>query len=247
MQVHKRLLVILGFFFFAVMIFITSQALPALQNQEFEKTNTKTTNADDGPIVDFQEAQPADAGERAKRRLRGAKHDKSLFNVDPADISETTVLVDSVDPNLPALPLAKSSIVVLGSITAAKAYLSNDRTGVYTEFSLRVEEVIKSDMQSSLVSGCTLEIIRNGGRVKFSNGRLHLYKVSGLEMPRVGARYVFFLMAGTADQGFEILTAYELRAGKVIPLDKLDQSKTYQNTDQTVFLNELRIKIAAAN
>ena len=237
---HKRLFVVVGLVFIAVMILITSRAVPALQNQEVEKTNTKTTNADDGPIVDFQETALADAAERVKRHIRGAKHDKSLFNVSPSDISVTTVLVDFIDPNLPGLPLAKSSNVVLGSITTAKAYLSNDRTGVYTEFSLRVEEVIKNDMESSLVPGCTLEIIREGGRVKFSNGRIHRYKISELEMPRVGGRYVFFLATGNAEVGFEILTAYELRNGKVVPLDKLHQSKTYQNTDQTVFLNELR-------
>lgn len=243
MQNHKRLLVVLGLGFIAVMILITSRAVPALQNQEVEKTNTKTTNADDGPVVDFQEAQPADAAERAKRHLRGAKHDKSLFSVSASDISEETFLVDFVDPNLPALPLAKSSNVVLGSITAAKAYLSNDRTGVYTEFSLRVEEVMKNDMESSLVPGCTVEIIRKGGRVKFPNGRIHLYKITELEMPRVGGRYLLFLTDGDADHGFEILTAYELRNGKVVPLDKLHQSKTYQNTDETVFLNEVRAKV----
>lgn len=244
MQHHNKLLLILGLVVGTVMILITiSSAVPSRQNQELEKTNAKTTNADDGPIVEFQGTQPADAAGRAKRNLRGAKYDKSLFNVDPADISETTVLVDFVDPNLPALPLAKSSIVVLGSITEAKAYLSNDLTGVYTEFSLRVEQVIKRDVQSSLVPGCTLEIIRPGGRVKFPNGRLHLYKISELEMPRVGGRYLFFLTDGDADHGFEILTAYEFRTGKVIPLDRLRHSQSYQNTDQTVFLNELRIKV----
>jgi len=244
MQVHKRLLVIFGLVFIAVMILITSRAAPTLQNQEVEKRNTKTTNADDGPIVDFQEPQPADAKERAKRHLRGAKHDKSLFNVDATDISETTVLVDFVDPNLPALPLAKSSTVLLGSITAAKAYLSNDRTGVYTELSLRVEEVIKSDTQSSMIPGCNVDIIRMGGRVKFPNGHIHLYKISELEMPRVGGRYVLFLTDGDAEKGFDILTAYELRAGKVIALDKLRQPQIYQNADQMVFLNALRTKVA---
>ena len=243
MKVHKRLLVIFGLVFIAVMILITSRAVPALQNQEDEKTKTKITNTDENPIVDFQETPSADPVERAKRHLRGAKHDKSLFSVSASDISEETFLVDFVDPNLPALPLAKSSNVVLGSITAAKAYLSNDRTGVYTEFSLRVEEVIKSDVQPSLVAGCTLEIIRQGGRVKFPNGRIHLYKITELEMPRVGGRYLLFLTDGDADHGFEILTAYELRNGKVVPLDKLHQSKTYQNTDETVFLNEVRAKV----
>lgn len=242
MKVHKRLLVIFGLVFIAVMILTTSRAVPSLRNQEDEKTKTKINNTDETPIVDFQETPSADPVERAKRHLRAAKHDKSPLNVDPADTSDTTVLVDYVDPNLPALPLSKSSNVLVGSITAAKSYLSNDRSGVYTEFSLRVEDVIKSDMQSKLVAGCIIDIIRIGGRVKFPNGHIHLYKISELEMPRVGGRYVLFLTDGDTEQGFEILTAYELRAGKVIPLDKLRQPQIYQNVDQAVFLNELRTK-----
>jgi hypothetical protein len=83
-----------------------------------------------------------------------------------------------------------------------------------------------------------------GGRVKFPNGHIHLYKISELEMPRVGGRYVLFLTDGDAEKGFDILTGYELRAGKVIALDKLRQPQIYQNADQMVFLNALRTKVA---
>jgi hypothetical protein len=245
MQQHERLLLIFGLVVGTVMILITiSSAVPSRQSQRDAKT-TKTVDEDDGPIVDFQQVQPFDVREQTKRRVRGAKHDKSIWNVDPTDSSDNTVLVDFVDPNLPALPFTKSSAVLLGSITAAKAYLSNDRTGVYSEFSLRIEEVIKGDPYASVTPGCTVEVAREGGRVRFPSGHVHLYKISELEKPRLGGRYVFFLTDGDADQGFQILTAYELRAGKVIPLDKLRQPQTYQNTDQTAFLNELRIRVAS--
>jgi len=59
-------------------------------------------------------------------------------------------------------------------------------------------------------------------------------------MPRVERQYVFFL-TGNHDEGFSILTAYELQAGRIIPLDNLPQTQAYKNTDQTSFLNQLRI------
>lgn len=247
MQYHKRLLLIFGLVVGTVMILITiSNALPSQQRgQDAKTTKIKTIGEDDSPIVDFQQTPSTDAREQAKRRLRGAKYDKSLWNVDPRDSSDNTVLVDFVDANLPALPFTESTAVLLGSVTAANAYLSNDLTGVYSEFSLHVEEVIKSDPQAPVTRGCTVEVFREGGRVRFPSGHVHLYKISELEMPHVGARYLFFLTDGDQNEGFRILTAYELRAGKIVPLDKLRQPQTYQNVDETTFLNELRTKVAS--
>lgn len=203
--------------------------------------NKEKVEGYNGPIVDYAQPQVIDPVGLAKRRIRGAKHDKSLWNVDPEDASDRTVLVDAVDPDLPALPVTKSTAVILGDITDARAYLSNDRTGVYTEFAIRIEEILKDSPRTVLTTDGTLEISRQGGRVRFPSGREHLYKVSEESMPRVGGRYVFFL-TGNQDEGFSILTAYELQAGKIIPLDNLRQPQAHKNADQTTFLNQLRIK-----
>jgi hypothetical protein len=42
-----------------------------------------------------------------------------------------------------ALPTHISNAVVIGEVTDAKAYLSEDRTSVYSEFTIRVGEVLK--------------------------------------------------------------------------------------------------------
>ena len=44
----------------------------------------------------------------------------------------------------PLFPTEESALVVLGEIIAAKAYLSNDKDFVYTEFTIRVEELLKN-------------------------------------------------------------------------------------------------------
>jgi hypothetical protein len=243
MQGNRRLFLIFGTVVATVIALITlSSALPLQQNQQATKTNTNTIEENESPIVDFQETPSTDELEQAKRRLKGAKHDKSLWNVDPTDRSDNTVIVDFVDSNLPALPFTKSTTVVVGSITAAKAYLSNDRTGVYSEFLLRVEEVIKTHPQVPVIPGCRLELVREGGRVRFPSGHVHVYKISELEMPHVGARYLFFLTDGNQNESFRILTAYRLQAGKIIPLDDLRQPQIFRNVDETTFLNEVRTK-----
>jgi len=146
----------------------------------------------------------------------------------------------SVREFLPALPFERSSVVVIGQVTDAQAYLSNDKTGVYSAFTVQITEVLKNSSRVSLVTSSSIEVERDGGRVRFPNGRLHIYKSSGQEMPKVGLKYVFFLMDGTDEPVFEILTGYELSQGKVYPLDYLPKTRTYASADEADFLRKLR-------
>jgi hypothetical protein len=212
------------------------------QSQDQEANKKAMAKGAQGPVVDF--VQTIDPADLSKRRARGAKHDKSQWHVHPDDPAQTTTLVDTVDPNLPAFPVTESSAVILGDISDARTYLSNDKTGVYTEFTVRIKEIFK-DPLGSLTTDGTLEISREGGRVRFPSGRVHLYTVSEETMPRVGGVYVLFL-TGNQEHGFSILTGYELQAGKIIPLDNLPQTRTHKNNDETIFLDQLRIKTTAS-
>ena len=116
--------------------------------------------------------------------------------------------------------------------------LSNDKTGVYSVFTVQVHEVIKNSSQLSLPAGSSIEVERDGGRVRFPNGRTLIYIATN--MPQVGLRYVLFLTNAQSQSDFQILTGYELREGKVYPLDDLPNLHTFENADETTFLNQLR-------
>jgi hypothetical protein len=208
-----------------------AQSLPS-------KTQKKIIDTNHFPVVAFSALDQSDA----KRRARGEKHNKSNWNVDPDTISDSTVIVDSVDVHLPALPTERAAAVVIGTIADAKAYLSTDKTGVYSTFNVLVDEVLKSP--GKLKVGDLVEAEREGGRVRFSSGRVYLYMVSEQDMPRVGGRYLLFLTATDNDSVFEILTGYELRELSVYALDELFQSRSYENITPTDLLNELRMKLA---
>jgi len=192
------------------------------------------------PIADYSVAEPTDPNERAKRQARGKKYDNSSWRVHPDDVSDSTVRVDHVDLSLPALPLEISSAVVLGQVTDAQAYLSNDKTGVYSIFTVQVNEVLKNFTKIPLSASSIIEVERDGGRVRFPNGRLHMYKISEYDMPKVGLRYVLFL--NKRESGFQIITGYELREGKVYRLDDLPNLEAYENGDEINFLSELRTR-----
>jgi|SRR5687768_8917118 len=197
------------------------------------------------PIADFVAAEPSDPTERLKRDTRGKKYNKSDWRVHPDTAADSTVRVDSVDPNLPALPFEKSSAVIVGQVTDAKAYLSTDKTGVYSVFTVQVNEVLKNSPKVPLTTASSIEAERDGGRVRFPNGRLHLYQINEQDMPGVGRRYVLFLTGGSDGRVFEIVTGYELRDGQVDPLDELANPRKYRGIDEVTFMSELRKLVAS--
>lgn len=211
---------------------------PSSLSQSLPMKSRKKVDFNHFPVVEFSSPETKDS----KRKARGEKHNKSNWNVDPDALSDSTVVVDAVDVHLPAFPAKQSAAVVIGTVADAKAYLSNDKTGVYSAFVVVIEEVLKNP--GNLSVGDSVEAEREGGRVKFPSGRVHLYKVSEQDMPHVGARYVLFLTGTDRESVFEILTGYEIRGASIYPLDELPQSRSYENATASNFVNELRTKLA---
>lgn len=202
------------------------------------KSEPRKTDVNHFPIAEFASSEIKDA----RRRARAEKHNESQWRVHPDSVSDSTVRVDSVDFSLPAFPTKEAHAIIIGTVSDAKAYLSNDKTGVYSVFVVSIEEVLKHS--GKLVVGSAVEVEREGGRVKFPSGRTHLYVVSEQDMPRVGGRYVFFLAETGTEGVFEIITGYEIRADSVSPLDELPQTRAYENATPANFLNELKTKLA---
>lgn len=195
------------------------------------------------PLADFSAPEPTDPTERSKRRARGQKYDKSDWAVNPNSVSDSTVRVDSVDLTLPAFPIHQSTAIVIGRITEGRACLSNDKTGIYSVFTVLVDDVLANSSKASVSRGSSIEGEREGGRVKFPSGRVHLYMTGELNMPAVGGRYLLFLTDGSDDAVFQIVTGYEFRDNVVFPLDQLPNLRAYENVSEQDFLTALRKKI----
>lgn len=118
-------------------------------------------------------------------------------------------------------PLFPSSdIVVVGTLVRAQPYLSTDRSSIYTELTISVEEVIKTDPQAVAAVNTNLVIDRMGGAL-----RLASQQIVRLDLPnqgpgqlRDGERYVLFAKRTHKGQDFEMLTGFELREGQVYGL-----------------------------
>ena len=223
----------------AVLCITALMAVPKGQKQiSGSRAEPRKTDVNHFPIAEFASSETKDV----KRKARAEKRDKSHWRVDPDSVSDSTVGVDSVDFSLPAFPTKEAQAVIIGTISDAKAYLSNDKTGVYSVFRVLVEEVLKHS--GKLTVGSSVEAEREGGRVKFPPVvRVFTWSQNRTCLRLAGGMYSFYKETNTEDV-FEIITGYEIRADSVSSLDELPQARSYENAMPANFLNELKTKLA---
>lgn len=161
-------------------------------------------------------------------------------------------------PVQPALPISQSDLIIIGKVTDAQAYISEDEVAIYSEFTVGIEHVLKARASIDIPSATQIVATRAGGRLRLPSGKVLLRGSNGKTMPLPGRRYVLFLKFNKEGEDFTIVTGYELTAGKVAPLDgntrvkegKYRQYKEYDQfygIDEQSFLNQVQIAIADAS
>lgn len=166
------------------------------------------------PIVDFG---GADRGADESRRQKNARHDNQRIVQSQPAAQSGEVLVDS-ESVVSDLPAAQSDLIVEARVGDSRAFLSEDKTGAYSEFYLNVTDVIKAADGVNVGKGDAVTAERFGARVRYPSGQVVRYRVTGAGSPMKGKRYLFFLKKA-ADGNYRILTAYELQGNKVLALD----------------------------
>lgn len=213
-------------------------------------THAQERRQPDLPMLDYEKeiSKPKD-----KARNEKGEHFRGQANFDRRKAIEQ--LPDNVDilptithwwVGLSALPVDRSDVVIRGYIVTREAYLSDDRTGIYSEFEVQVAEIFK-DTASAIVAGTPLTVNRSGGSVRFASGKIQRYAILRQDMPRAGHQYVLFLKK-TAAGDLLILTGYELSHGQVQPLDGEDTNDPrsalpfgkYRGKEAESFLQEVR-------
>lgn len=247
MHNHKKLSFIL--LMTLAFAFATTLASFSSQEQSNQAHNHKPKYNDERwPIVDYDSPEPADPEKRAKRRAKNIRFNKQDLVPKPAanpDNGEVTLVTDW-EVGFPALPLERSTVILIGKIQDAHAYLSEDRSGIYSEFSVKVERMLKNEISSSVVSSSEVIVERVGGRIRMPSGHIHQFGIGHQGMPKVDGRYVLFL-SGNEAQGLKILTGYELKEGLIFPLDGVDpadgsgipQFAEHKGADASIFLKKI--------
>lgn len=227
---------------------VIALTMPGQSQKNASVAKEATHKARELPIVDFAEKASTYAHLLSKQKVKASRYDRqSSQPIQEAYMISGRTWSTDWSKNLTALPFAQSDVVLIGGVMNSKAHLSNDKTGIYSEFGVQVEEILNDTMKDSIYPGSTVCLERFGGAVRFPSGVIQKYETTGQGMPIVGQRYLFFLKR-INDTDFSIVTGYQLDGEVVSPLDGavVEEGKgvypfdVYQGSDVSTFLRTVR-------
>lgn len=189
-------------------------------------------------IIDFDNNRLMSGSEREKRQKISQRYDNQEWvsqNMNNPEIGGIGRIQELPPP--PLFPYEESSLVIVGEVVRAESFLSNDKQGVYTELTIRVDETLNDSCRSKKE-----EVVadRGGGVVRYPNGQRVLYQSSEQGLPKVGLQYIFFLANDNISPNYSILRSYEFSNGKVLELEPGQPFDEFKNLDKTTFLNTVR-------
>lgn len=212
------------------------------------------------PVIGEFKGEAESSEDQARRAIREKRYsDANLPRLvaDPGLVvdgqTETTNLrfIDYVavgkssDPR--GIPASISTAVVVGTIRSGKCFVSKDHNYVYTDYQVKVDQVLKPDPEGALTVGAELVAAREGGAVRFPSGHVTNFFTVGHGLPEIGAQYVLFLWKSLPSlPEYEIIldAGYQLGGGRVYPLD--DINSQYVGVDVAVFMGEVQRAIIAS-
>jgi hypothetical protein len=208
------------------------------------------------PIVDITGAQKTNTIQSDIRAKRNQKHNVRsghVFQEPKSAEDEDLGQIGDPPSRLSALPVKESDTIVVGTVVGAHAYLSGDKHMVYSEFEINVGTVLMSSGAVSVRTGDTVEAERIGGAVRFPSGKTVRFRIYQEGFPKIGEQYLFFLKYGADTEGFDLITGYNLKNGKVEPLDGIGFGSDarsqlpfakYQGVDETTLMRDLQKALA---
>lgn len=245
-----HILITRRFLLFAALLLAAVTAWAELPNRNPENVHyagqrigrdKKTTEAYAGPTVDYDTTdQTSILANTREHNLRQARSSRYTSRA-PQPLAELASVEFDINTHweigLQPLPVVQSDTVVLGKIVEAKAYVSNDKMGVYSEFSVQIEKILKNSgppIKDSLIAE------REGGVVRFASGRLLPFRINHQRLPRVHRNYILFLKHNEQSGDYHIITGYELRHKRVSPLDEVEKFAVFEGLDEQEFLTTVQ-------
>ncbi|HEX8398800.1 MAG TPA: hypothetical protein VF644_15310 [Pyrinomonadaceae bacterium] len=217
------------------------------------------------PVGDYNAVLPINPHERLIRekrnKLRNLPIEQNGSPIDPKRFMITEQRESSYggfpthsSPE-PAIPAASSTTILVGEITSSQAFLSEDKVSIYSEFDINISEILKNESKESLKVGNKITVSRGGGAVRMPSGKIIQNLFGGKPMPYIDGKYVFFLKYNAETEEYPLITAYEIRNGRIIPLDgiyinwepvyELASHRTYKGLSETEFISQVQKAIKA--
>jgi len=251
------------FSFFYIALPGSMQALPqqaSVQEQrsdpnkgDAERLKTPTKYSDVPAKGEFENNSNELGSDKQRRAVRERRYKNTYSEItDPTNSSaqepseDYEVQISDYAAPLDPFPVAPSAAIVIGTVLRGKAYVSSDRTYVYSDYQVRVDRVLKQDTSTGLAVEEQIVVSRGGGTIHFPSGHIRNYIDHGEGFPAIGSQCLFFLgKPNFPEHEYEqiIGSLYQLDGGEVHPLDD-EQMGRFDNMSQTVFLTRVEQAIA---
>jgi hypothetical protein len=195
-------------------------------------------------VADYDAPEGRTPGERENRRLVGKRYDgEYLVQANPHSGDGGSVVHDEL-PRSPLLPIAGSDVIIVGKIVDASAYLSNDKGNVYTEFKVYAGEVIKNSASGKIERGAVITTDRQGGMVRYADGRKLIYKNARRKMLWRGGNYILFLAKDRESPNFKIITVYELTDDDFYELNSGKKPDEFKQLSKSDFIERIQTEVS---
>jgi hypothetical protein len=190
------------------------------------------------PVVDYNAPDLMESDEREERRIKNKRYDAILHVFKNPNPEYEYAIASDAEPVPPRIPYAESKLIIIGKTTTANAFLSNEKKGIYSEFSVNIETILKRDEKKELKAGETIMMDRAGGIVRYPAGNKMLYMNDWQRMPKVNKRYLLFLdKDDEQNPNYKLITGYQLENGKVTALDDRNPFGKYDGMSEKEFIN----------
>jgi hypothetical protein len=174
-----------------------------------------------GPITDYYAALPNSSDVLQFRR-------SERYNIPNPNLPELGEDSEVGLVQLPAthskkdpMPFDASDVVVVGTVTAGQSYLSNDKRDIYSEFKVKLQEIIQNSDTVYLRTSDSIDIQRKGGAIRLPSGKVLTRALRADSMPEIAGRYLLFLKYDQSTEDYTVLNGYQLAGNEVYRLDDL--------------------------
>lgn len=242
---HRRTIItLLSLFVFALGAW--AQNSPQTQRGQPDKDlgQRKPSRHSGLPVVGEFQRQPESDAEEKRRKIREDRYENDAARAhapirDPGTLvgteSTSSTIIDSiiVSDGGPGI----SPAVVIGTVLGGKSFISKNHTAVYSDYQIRIDEILKPDATATLAVGGAVVASRPGGAIQFPSGHRRYFLILGQGLPEIGSRYVLYLWKPVPNQPvWEIISGYQLKDGRVYPLDEVNE-RSYDGMSEPVFLD----------
>ena len=176
------------------------------------------------PVIPVSEWKLQAHPERGRTYNRG--NDRQHFT-QSAEVSTVTG---------PKIEFAFSPFVVIGTVRDQQSYLSEDSQGLYTEWTIQLDSVWSQLDPPRLKPGVTIAVNRVGGSLRMPSAEVRTTTVSGIEEPfSPQGRYLLFLRYDDEADWFDLDKAWEVRDGRMVPVDSRDRGSMFAGKPLEMF------------